>query len=141
MSATQTRMGAPYRYSETLIMLAAALRVGLGIQYRQLEGTVGKMIGESKTPSFSQLRKRMGRLDMGTHRDGMMAVSDPKHSGILAAGATGLKQYNRGLRAVKSRAWGRRGGCVRLASNVRRLYSRCRYSCRRSTMFSKRRCW
>lgn len=47
---------------------------------------------------------------MGTHRDGMMAVSDPKHSGILAAGATGLKQYNRGLRAVKSGAWGRRGG-------------------------------
>ena len=114
----------------------------MGARYGQLEGTVGKMIGESR-PSLSQLRKRMGRLDVGTHRDGMMAVSDPKHSGILAAGATGLKQYNRGLCAVKSGAWGRRGGGVCAAGlyNVRRLYSRCRYSCRRSTMFSKRRCW
>ena len=78
--ANRGKVGAPYRYSETLIMLAAALRVGLGIQYRQLEGTVGKMIGESKTPSFSQLRKRMGRLGVGTHRDGMMTVSDSKRS-------------------------------------------------------------
>ena len=94
--ANRGKVGAPYRYSETLIMLAAALRVGLGIQYRQLEGTVGKMIGYSRTPSFSQLRKRMGRLDVSTYQGGMIAVSDPKHSRILAADATGLKQHNRG---------------------------------------------
>ena len=93
--ANKGKVGAPYQYSETLIMLAAALRVGLGIQYRQLEGTVGKMIGESRTPSFSQLRKRMGRLDVSTYQGGMITVSDPKHSRILAADATGLKQHNR----------------------------------------------
>ena len=65
--ANQGKVGAPYRYSETLIMLAAALRVGLGVRYRQLEGAVGKMIGESRTPSFSQLGKRMGRLDVSTY--------------------------------------------------------------------------
>ena len=54
------------------------------------------MIGEPKTPSFSQLRKRMGRLDVNTYQGGMIAVSDPKHSRILAADATGLKQHNRG---------------------------------------------
>ncbi|MBI1658142.1 MAG: hypothetical protein IS632_05130, partial [Thaumarchaeota archaeon] len=54
--------GLASRLQGRLIMLAAALRVGLGVQYRQLEGAVGKMIGESRTPSFSQLRKRMGRL-------------------------------------------------------------------------------
>ena len=79
MSATQTRMGAPHRYPETLIMQAAALGVGMGARYGQLEGTVGKMIGESR-PSTSQLRKRMGRLGVGTHRDGMMTVSDSKRS-------------------------------------------------------------
>ena len=90
------KVGAPYQYSETLIMLAAALRVGLGVRYRQLEGTVGKMIGESRTPSFSQLRKRMGRLDVSTYQGGMITVSDPGQSRILAADATGLKQHNRG---------------------------------------------
>ena len=59
-SATQTKAGAPYRYSETLIMPAAALRVGMGVRHRQLEGAIGKMIGESRTPHSSQLRKRMG---------------------------------------------------------------------------------
>ena len=48
--ANKGKVGAPYQYSETLIMLAAALRVGLGIQYRQLEGTVGKMIGNPGRP-------------------------------------------------------------------------------------------
>ena len=69
-------------------MPAAALRVGMGVRYRQLERTIGKMIGESRTPPFSQLRKRMGRLDAGTNRGGVITMSDPKHSGILAADAT-----------------------------------------------------
>ena len=89
--ANKGKVGAPYRYSETLIMLAAALRVGLGIQYRHLERIVGKMIGEPRTPSFSQLRKRMGGLDVNIDQGGMITVSDPKHSKILAADATGLK--------------------------------------------------
>ena len=94
--ANEGKVGAPYRYSETLIMLAAALRVGMGVRYRQLEGAIGKMIGEPRTPSFSQLRKRMGKLDVSTSQGGMITVSDPKHSRILAADATGLKQHNRG---------------------------------------------
>ena len=94
--ANKGKVGAPYRYSETLIMLAATLRVGMGVRYRQLEGAIGKMIGESKTPSFSQLRKRIGRLDVNTYQGGMITVSDPNHSRILAADATGLKRHNRG---------------------------------------------
>ena len=94
--ANKGKVGAPYQYSETLIMLAAALRVGMGVRYRQLEGAIGKMIGESRTPSFSQLRKRMGRLDVSTYQGGMIIVSDPEHSRVLAADATGLKQHNRG---------------------------------------------
>ena len=45
--ANKGKVGAPYQYSETLIMLAAALRVGMGVRYRQLEGAIGKMIGEN----------------------------------------------------------------------------------------------
>ena len=94
--ANKGKVGAPYRYLETLIMMAAALRIGLGVQYRQLEGTIRKMIGESKTPSLSQLRKWMRRLDVSTYHGGAITVSDPKHSRILAADATGFKQHNRG---------------------------------------------
>ena len=101
--ANKGKVGAPYRYSETLIMTAAALRVGLGVWYRQLEGTIGKMIGESKTPSFSQLRKRIKRLDVSTNRGGMITVPDRRHSRILAADATGLKQYNEVLMTSHTR--------------------------------------
>ena len=94
--ANERKVGAPYLYSETLIMLAAALRVGMGVQYRQLEGAISKMIGESKTPSFSQLRKRMGKLDVNTDQCGMITVSDRKRSRILAVDASGLKLHNRG---------------------------------------------
>lgn len=57
--ASGRRTDAPYRYSETLIMLATVLRVGI-VQYRQIEGPIGKMIGEFRTPSFSQFRKWKG---------------------------------------------------------------------------------
>lgn len=36
--ATQTKAGAPHQYSETLIMPAAALRVGLGVRYSSWRG-------------------------------------------------------------------------------------------------------
>ena len=36
------------------------------VQHRQLEGAVGKMIGEPRTPSFSQLCESIGGLDVDT---------------------------------------------------------------------------
>ena len=94
--ANEGKVGAPYRYSESLLMLAAAFKVAMGAPYRQLEGMVGKMVGESQTPSFSQLYKRINRLDVDTDQTGVVTVSDRKHSRILAADATGLKRHNRG---------------------------------------------
>ena len=94
--ANEGKVGAPYRYSESLLMLAAAFKVAMGAPYRQLEGMVGKMVGESQTPSFSQLYKRINRLDVDTDQTGVVTVSDRKHSKILAADATGLKRHNRG---------------------------------------------
>ena len=94
--ANEGKVGAPYRYSETPLMLVAAFKVGVGVPYRQLEGMVGKMVGESQTPSFSQLYKRINRLDVNTDQSGVVTVSDRRHSRILAADATGLKRHNRG---------------------------------------------
>ena len=96
--ANEGKVGAPYQYAETLVMMAAALRSALGVRYRQLEGMVGGMIGESNTPVFSQLYKRISRLDADINRDpsGVVTVSDKKRSRILALDASGLKQHNRG---------------------------------------------
>ena len=96
--ANEGKVGAPYQYAETLVMMAAALRSALGVRYRQLEGMVGGMVGESNTPVFSQLYKRISRLDADINRDpgGVVTVSDKKRSRILALDASGLKQHNRG---------------------------------------------
>ena len=93
--ANEGEVGVPYQYSETLLMLATAVKVGLGTPYRQPEGIVGKMIGESKIPSFSQLYKRIARLDVNIDQSEMVIVSDMMHSRILAVDATGFKQHNR----------------------------------------------
>ena len=39
--ANEGKVGAPYQYAETLVMMAAALRSALGVKYRQLEGMSG----------------------------------------------------------------------------------------------------
>ena len=44
----------------------------------------------------------MGRLDVSTYQGRTITVSDPKHSRIPAADATGLKQHNRGEWTGKS---------------------------------------
>ncbi|MBI1658900.1 MAG: hypothetical protein IS632_09065 [Thaumarchaeota archaeon] len=118
------KVGAPYLYSETLIMPAAAPRVGMGVRYGQLEGAIGKINGESGTPSFSQLRKRMGRLDVGTYRGGMIAVSDPTHSRVPAADATG-PQHNRGGWMGKKRGV-KRGFVLHVMVDTQTIWSPCR---------------
>ncbi len=96
--ANEGKVGAPYRYAETLIMLAAGVRVAPGVRYRQLQGMVGKTAGRSNTPSFSQFCKRINRLDADVCRgpDGMVTVSDRRGPRVLALDASGLKQHNRG---------------------------------------------
>ncbi len=78
-------------------MMAAGLRVALGVRYRQLQGMGGRVVGESNTPVFSQLYKQISGLgaDINRDPDGVVTVSDKKRSRILALDASGLKQHNR----------------------------------------------
>ncbi|MDE0265901.1 MAG: transposase [Thaumarchaeota archaeon] len=71
------KVGAPYRYADALIMLAAGVRVAPGVRYRQLRGMVGKMMGGANTPAFSQLCKRINGLDADIRcdTDGTVSVS------------------------------------------------------------------
>ncbi len=67
--ANEGKVGAPYMYSDTLVMMAAGIRVALGVRYRQLQGMVGRMVGESNTPVFSQLYKRISKLGADINQD------------------------------------------------------------------------
>lgn len=98
MRANEGKVGAPYRYADTLVMMAAGLRSALGVKYRQLEGMFGGMVGRSNTPAYSQMYKRIMKLDADINRDsdGVVTVSDKKRSRVLALDASGLKQHNRG---------------------------------------------
>jgi hypothetical protein len=57
---------------------------------------IEKMIGEFRTPSFSQICKRIGRLGVDTDQDEMTTLSDQKRLRILAADATWFKRHNSG---------------------------------------------
>lgn len=83
-------------------MLAAALRVGMNVRYRQLEGIIGEMIEECNTPSFSQLRKRIRMLDVNTNNGGMIIVKYKKRAHTLAVDATGLLGGSGWVKNVKS---------------------------------------
>ena len=112
--ANEGKVGAPYQYADALVMMAAALRSALGVKYRQLEGMVGRMAGRSNTPAYSQLYKRITKLDADISRGsgGVVTVSDRKSRRILALDASGLKQHNRGewMRAK----WKKRRGFVKM---------------------------
>ncbi len=96
--ANEGKVGSPYMYADTLVMMTTGSRVAPGVRYRQLQEMVGRMVGESNTPVFSQLYKRISRLgaDINRDPDGVVTVSDKKRTRILALDASGLKQHNRG---------------------------------------------
>ncbi len=96
--ANKGKVGAPYQYADMLIMMAAGIRISLRVQYRQLQGMVGKMLRGYDTPVFSQMCKRINKLDVDIRRgpNGFVTVSDRKRSRVLALDASGLKQHSRG---------------------------------------------
>ncbi len=95
-------------------MMADGIRVAPGIPYRQLQGMVGKMLRRYNTPVFSQMYKRINKLDTDILRgpNGLVMVSDRERSRVLALDTSGLKQHNRGewIRAK----WKKRRGFVKI---------------------------
>ena len=56
-----------------------------------------KMIGEANTPVFSQLYKRINKLDVDIQNsNGIVTITDRNAHRMLAADSSGLKQHNRG---------------------------------------------
>ena len=93
--ANQGKVGARFMYSDSLIMMAAALRMTWGIQLRQLEGLLGKMLEGHASPDYTVLCRRINKLDVDID-NGIVTVYDPKKLLTLVVDSTGIKQFNRG---------------------------------------------
>ena len=93
--ANCSKEGAPFRYADGLIMMAAALRTALGIQYRQLSGFLAGMLKGCDSPHYSVLCRRMSRLDVDVD-GGIARVCGSNTPMTLLADSSGLKQCNCG---------------------------------------------
>ena len=108
------RAGAPYMYAETLIMMAAAPGVAMGVRCRQLQGMLGGITGASNAPALSRPHKRISRPGADISRDSnwVVTVSDRRGPRVLALDSSGLKQHNRS--EWTGAKWGVRRGFVKM---------------------------
>ena len=61
MERNTGKEGAPFKYTDSLIMLASSLRTAFGIPYRQLSGIMGRMLQGRDSPDYSVLCRWHGQ--------------------------------------------------------------------------------
>jgi len=67
--------GAPFLYTDDLIMLAAAFRTAFRTGYRQLSGSIKRILVGHKAPAYNTLYRRMQKLDVKIN-NGKITVHD-----------------------------------------------------------------
>ena len=100
------KLGRPFKYSDTLINLAATVRYTFKLSLRSCEGflkSILKMLKlPAKVPSYTQICRRMQKLSLSPH---LLQGRSIRH---VVLDATGLKVFGEGEWKVK-----RHGACVR----------------------------
>ena len=82
---------------QTLILVIGHIRLCFHLPYRQTEGIInatGKSLPDS--PSYSQICRRINKLDIINNVIGM-DIDDDKKNTVIAIDSTGIKVTNRGL--------------------------------------------
>ena len=105
------KVGAPYRYAESLFVMLAMIRFTSHMSYKCLEGYAMEMLGEMNAPRHAQICRRINALKVDI-RDGMATVYNGARAVRLAADASGLQQHNRGEWIRKK--WRYRCGFVKI---------------------------
>ncbi len=93
--ANDGKVGEPYRYPESYIMLLACVRLLFHLPYRQAEGFVtflSKHVAGLKTPDYSTMARRVNRLDVSL--DDTLIKSNAPVS--IAVDSSGIKVHNGG---------------------------------------------
>jgi len=93
-----SKVGAPFVYSDACFMGMALFRNTIGVAYRQLQGIAEDCLGEKDTPNFSALYKRINKIKL-EESNGTTWFTDGKNKTeivFLAGESTGLKPTSRG---------------------------------------------
>lgn len=96
MDANRHKHGAPFRYTESLIMQLAVIRTVCQLPYRALEGMASEMLHDD-VPSYSQIFRRMQAVKVDVSGGVATAANGSGRTAMFwAVDGTGLKQHNRG---------------------------------------------
>jgi len=91
---SETKVGAPYRYSDQAILCLLSLREVFSLTYRQTEGfgrsLVRMMAIDIRIPDYTSLQKRAKKLDVALELKPVTGARD------IVVDSTGLKVYGEG---------------------------------------------
>ena len=92
----ENKDGKKYQFPDSFILVIGYIRVYFHLPYRQTEGII-KATGKSLPdhPSYSQICKRVNKLDIINNRMGIDDDDDEKNI-VIAIDSTGIKVTNRG---------------------------------------------
>jgi hypothetical protein len=92
----ENKNGKKYQFPDSFILVIGYIRVYFHLPYRQTEGII-KATGKSLPdhPSYSQICKRVNKLDIINNRMGIDDDDDEKNI-VIAIDSTGIKVTNRG---------------------------------------------
>ena len=92
----ENKNGKKYKFPDSFILVIGYIRLCFHLPYRQTEGII-KATGKSLPdhPSYSQICRRINKLDISTKRSDDDDDNDEKNI-IIAIDSTGIKVTNRG---------------------------------------------
>ena len=105
------KVGAPYRYAESMFLAMAAIRCLTGASYEALEGLARQALGDDGTPRHAQICRRINGIKVDIC-EGMVIASSSKCTVRMATDSSGLQQHNRGEWITKK--WKLKRGFVRV---------------------------
>jgi hypothetical protein len=111
----ENKMGKPYSFPDSFILVIGYMRTYLHLPYRQTEGVI-KAIGKSLPdhPSYGHMCKRINKMSVDIKDD------DDDDEIIIAADSTGIKVTNRGQWMCDKWGIGKKGYLkVHVAVNIR----------------------
>ncbi len=89
------KVGAPYRYAESIFMAMAAIRCMTCASYENLEGLARQALGDDDAPRHAHTCRRINGIKVDIC-EGMVMASSKMRTVRMAVDSSGLQRHNRG---------------------------------------------
>lgn len=109
--ANRGKVGAPFKYAESLIVKLAFMRMLGKLPFNELVGLAKEMIGDKNIPCSSALWERINQIKIEDYAGAFVVTADSGKT-RMAVDASGLKQHNNGSWIEKK--WKVRRGFVKI---------------------------